>query len=162
MKKWVFWLVAVAVLAGMQAGLRGLIGAYNYQILILVGINIILAVSLNLINGVYGSVFDWSCGILCRRCLYLRLGCVLRRCLDSGSDRFSARDRTVLPLRPMTFFEANAWTLPVTLSPGLRPLTDGMPAEVVVPSYVLLSVTALMSRAAGVIVPVVTGTNVIE
>jgi branched-chain amino acid transport system permease protein len=55
MKKWVFWLVAVAVLAGMEAGLRGLIGAYNYQILVLVGINIILAVSLNLINGYTGQ-----------------------------------------------------------------------------------------------------------
>src|SRR4249920_3113107 len=55
MKKWVFWLVAIAVLAGMEAGLRGLIGAYNYQILILVGINIILAVSLNLINGYTGQ-----------------------------------------------------------------------------------------------------------
>src|SRR5438552_11942538 len=55
MTKWVFWLVAVAVLAGMEAGLRGLIGAYNYQILILVGINIILAVSLNLINGYTGQ-----------------------------------------------------------------------------------------------------------
>src|SRR4030095_831319 len=55
MKKWVFWLVAVAVLAGMEAGLRGLIGAYNYQILVLVGINIILAVSLNLINGFTGQ-----------------------------------------------------------------------------------------------------------
>ena len=35
--------------------MRGLIGAYNYQIVILVGINIILAVSLNLINGVTGQ-----------------------------------------------------------------------------------------------------------
>src|SRR5882724_8968827 len=55
MKKWGFWLAAVAVLAGMEAGLRGLIGAYNYQILVLVGINIILAVSLNLINGITGQ-----------------------------------------------------------------------------------------------------------
>ena len=42
MKKWIFWLVAVIVLAALQASLRGLIGAYNYQIVILVGINIIL------------------------------------------------------------------------------------------------------------------------
>jgi len=39
----------------LQATLRGLIGAYYYQIVILVGINIILAVSLNLINGVTGQ-----------------------------------------------------------------------------------------------------------
>src|SRR5438045_4324801 len=55
MKKWLFWLSAVAVLAAMQAGVRGVIGPYYYQILILVGINIILAVSLNLINGVTGQ-----------------------------------------------------------------------------------------------------------
>jgi branched-chain amino acid transport system permease protein len=55
MKKWAFWVVALAVLAGLQATLRGFIGAYNYQIVILVGINIILAVSLNLINGFTGQ-----------------------------------------------------------------------------------------------------------
>jgi branched-chain amino acid transport system permease protein len=55
MKKLVFWLAALVVLAGLQASLRGLIGAYNYQIVILIGINIILAVSLNLINGVTGQ-----------------------------------------------------------------------------------------------------------
>ncbi len=55
MKKWVFWLVALAALAAMESSLRGLIGAYNYQIVILVGINIILAVSLNLINGYTGQ-----------------------------------------------------------------------------------------------------------
>ncbi|MSO19586.1 MAG: branched-chain amino acid ABC transporter permease [Acidobacteria bacterium] len=55
MRKWVYWLVAIAALAGLQASLKGLIGAYNYQIVILVGINIILAVSLNLINGVTGQ-----------------------------------------------------------------------------------------------------------
>jgi branched-chain amino acid transport system permease protein len=55
MKKLLFWLVAIAVLAGMETSLRGLIGAYNYQIVILVGINIILAVSLNLINGYTGQ-----------------------------------------------------------------------------------------------------------
>jgi branched-chain amino acid transport system permease protein len=46
---------ALIVLAGLQATLRDLIGAYNYQIVILVGINIILAVSLNLINGFTGQ-----------------------------------------------------------------------------------------------------------
>src|SRR3954470_20320511 len=55
MKKWLVWIVVIAALAGLQGGLRGWIGAYNYQILILVGINIILAVSLNLINGVTGQ-----------------------------------------------------------------------------------------------------------
>ena len=55
MKKWVFWLAALAVLAALQASLRDLIGAYYYQIVILVGINIILAVSLNLINGFTGQ-----------------------------------------------------------------------------------------------------------
>jgi branched-chain amino acid transport system permease protein len=53
--KWLFWLVAFAALAALQAVLRGWIGAYNYQIVILVGINIILAVSLNLINGITGQ-----------------------------------------------------------------------------------------------------------
>jgi branched-chain amino acid transport system permease protein len=55
MKRWLFWPVALAVLAGLQLTLRDLIGAYNYQILVLVGINIILAVSLNLINGFTGQ-----------------------------------------------------------------------------------------------------------
>src|SRR5436189_3427095 len=55
MKQWLFWLAAIVLLAVLQASLRGLIGAYNYQIVILVGINIILAVSLNLINGVTGQ-----------------------------------------------------------------------------------------------------------
>jgi len=55
MRKWIFWLAALAALAGLQASLKGLVGAYNYQIVILVGINIILAVSLNLINGVTGQ-----------------------------------------------------------------------------------------------------------
>src|SRR5262245_62303792 len=55
MRKWAFWLAAIALLLALQATLRGLIGAYYYQIVILVGINIILAVSLNLINGVTGQ-----------------------------------------------------------------------------------------------------------
>src|SRR5215471_11542947 len=55
MKKWAFWLAAILLLVLLQNTLRGLIGAYNYQIVILVGINIILAVSLNLINGVTGQ-----------------------------------------------------------------------------------------------------------
>jgi branched-chain amino acid transport system permease protein len=55
MKKWAFWLGALLLLAALQATLRDFIGAYNYQIVILVGINIILAVSLNLINGVTGQ-----------------------------------------------------------------------------------------------------------
>jgi branched-chain amino acid transport system permease protein len=55
MKKWALWLAAIAALAGIETSLRGLIGAYNYQIVVLVGINIILAVSLNLINGYTGQ-----------------------------------------------------------------------------------------------------------
>src|SRR5579863_6786564 len=55
MKKWLLWSAAIILLAVLQSSLRGLIGAYNYQIVILVGINIILAVSLNLINGVTGQ-----------------------------------------------------------------------------------------------------------
>jgi branched-chain amino acid transport system permease protein len=55
MKKGLLWFAAIILLAVLQASLRGLIGAYNYQIVILVGINIILAVSLNLINGVTGQ-----------------------------------------------------------------------------------------------------------
>ncbi|HWP84392.1 MAG TPA: branched-chain amino acid ABC transporter permease, partial [Terriglobia bacterium] len=55
MRKWSYGLLALAALAGLQATLRELIGAYNYQIVILAGINIILAVSLNLINGVTGQ-----------------------------------------------------------------------------------------------------------
>jgi branched-chain amino acid transport system permease protein len=42
-------------LAALEPNLRGLIGAYNYQILVLIGVNIILAVSLNLINGFTGQ-----------------------------------------------------------------------------------------------------------
>jgi branched-chain amino acid transport system permease protein len=55
MAKWAFLFAALVLLALLQTSLRGLIGAYNYQIVILVGINIILAVSLNLINGVTGQ-----------------------------------------------------------------------------------------------------------
>jgi branched-chain amino acid transport system permease protein len=51
----ILWLVALAALAGLQWTLRDTIGPYNYQILVLVGVNIILAVSLNLINGVTGQ-----------------------------------------------------------------------------------------------------------
>jgi branched-chain amino acid transport system permease protein len=55
MKRWLPWLATVLVLAGLQTVLRDWIGAYNYQIVVLVGINIILAVSLNLINGITGQ-----------------------------------------------------------------------------------------------------------
>ena len=55
MKRGFLWLGAVLVLAALEPNLRGLIGAYNYQILVLIGINIILAVSLNLINGFTGQ-----------------------------------------------------------------------------------------------------------
>jgi branched-chain amino acid transport system permease protein len=47
--------IVLAVLLVLQSYLAGWIGAYNYQIAVLVGINIILAVSLNLINGTTGQ-----------------------------------------------------------------------------------------------------------
>ena len=43
------------MLVGLQTQLSGWIGAYYYKIVILTGINIILAVSLNLINGITGQ-----------------------------------------------------------------------------------------------------------
>jgi branched-chain amino acid transport system permease protein len=55
MKKVALWVGAILVLLALEATLRGLIGAFNYQIAVLVGINIILAVSLNLINGYTGQ-----------------------------------------------------------------------------------------------------------
>ena len=56
MKKWVFWLVGACCFSpACRPRCEGWIGAYNYQIVILVGINIILAVSLNLINGITGQ-----------------------------------------------------------------------------------------------------------
>jgi len=55
MRRVVFWIVAVLLLAGLQTQLAGWIGAYYYRIVILAGINIILAVSLNLINGITGQ-----------------------------------------------------------------------------------------------------------
>jgi branched-chain amino acid transport system permease protein len=55
MKRLALWAAGIGLLLVLQATLRGLIGAYNYQIVILAGINIILAVSLNLINGVTGQ-----------------------------------------------------------------------------------------------------------
>jgi len=55
MRKASFWIVALSVLALLQSGIQGVIGAYYYQIVIFVGINIILAVSLNLINGTTGQ-----------------------------------------------------------------------------------------------------------
>jgi branched-chain amino acid transport system permease protein len=53
--RWLPAIVILAVLGVLQMTLRDLVGAYNYQIVVLVGINIILAVSLNLINGVTGQ-----------------------------------------------------------------------------------------------------------
>ena len=50
-----FWVAAILALAGLQMQLASWIGAYYYKIVILAGINIILAVSLNLINGITGQ-----------------------------------------------------------------------------------------------------------
>jgi len=55
MKRAVFWIVAILVLVGLQLQMSNWIGAYYYKIVILAGINIILAVSLNLINGITGQ-----------------------------------------------------------------------------------------------------------
>ena len=55
MRKWIYWAIALVVLALLERYLRVFIGAYYYAIVILVGINIILAVSLNLINGFTGQ-----------------------------------------------------------------------------------------------------------
>jgi branched-chain amino acid transport system permease protein len=55
MKRAVFWVVAIFALVGLQLQLANWIGPYNYKIVILTGIYIILAVSLNLINGITGQ-----------------------------------------------------------------------------------------------------------
>jgi branched-chain amino acid transport system permease protein len=55
MKQWLFLIIAAVVLGGLQLTLRDWIGAYYYQVVVLVGVNIILAVSLNLINGITGQ-----------------------------------------------------------------------------------------------------------
>jgi branched-chain amino acid transport system permease protein len=55
MKRVALWVIVALVLAGLQTQLGGWIGAYYYKIVILAGINIILAVSLNLINGITGQ-----------------------------------------------------------------------------------------------------------
>lgn len=55
MKRAAFWLVAILALVVLQLQLGNWIGPYNYKIVILTGIYIILAVSLNLINGITGQ-----------------------------------------------------------------------------------------------------------
>jgi len=55
MKRLLFWAGALAVLFVLEGSLRGIVGPYNYQILGLIGVNVILAVSLNLINGFTGQ-----------------------------------------------------------------------------------------------------------
>jgi branched-chain amino acid transport system permease protein len=53
--KWLLWPAVILVLLGLEASLRGVVGPYWYQILVFIGINTILAVSLNLINGFTGQ-----------------------------------------------------------------------------------------------------------
>jgi branched-chain amino acid transport system permease protein len=55
--KWrlVFWPLAILVLVILQFTARDLVGAYIYNIILLAGVDIILAVSLNLINGYTGQ-----------------------------------------------------------------------------------------------------------
>src|SRR5260370_34032710 len=62
MKRWRYVLAGVAALGVLHWGLESLLlhgpvrqGPYFYQILVLAGINIILAVSLNLTNGITGQ-----------------------------------------------------------------------------------------------------------
>jgi branched-chain amino acid transport system permease protein len=55
MKRAAFWIVAVFVLVGLQLQLSNWIGPYYFKIVVLAGINVILAVSLNLINGITGQ-----------------------------------------------------------------------------------------------------------
>ena len=50
-----WWLVAVAVAWGLNEWLPGVMSNYYFDILMLAGINIILAVSLNLVNGFTGQ-----------------------------------------------------------------------------------------------------------
>ncbi len=59
----------------------------------------------------------------------------------------------MLPPVPSTSFDWNACVRPVTLSPGWRPLSDGVALEAVVPSYTFVSVTAEMVSDLFVIVP---------
>jgi branched-chain amino acid transport system permease protein len=55
MKRAILGVAAILVLFGLETQLSGWIGAYYYKIVVIAGINIILAVSLNLINGVTGQ-----------------------------------------------------------------------------------------------------------
>jgi branched-chain amino acid transport system permease protein len=55
MKRAAFWVVAILALIGLQLQVSNWIGPYYYLIMILTGINVILAVSLNLINGITGQ-----------------------------------------------------------------------------------------------------------
>ncbi|UCF79281.1 MAG: branched-chain amino acid ABC transporter permease, partial [Candidatus Eiseniibacteriota bacterium] len=55
MKNFLFVVIAIAVLLVLDLLLPSLVNPYIFQILILCGINIILAVSLNLVNGYTGQ-----------------------------------------------------------------------------------------------------------
>ena len=62
MRRWLYILAGMAGLGLLQWGMTALLlegpirqGPYYYQILVLAGINIILAVSLNLTNGITGQ-----------------------------------------------------------------------------------------------------------
>ena len=70
MKRWLVWSGALLVLAGLEASLRGLIGPYAYQIVVLVGVNgmnaltkvmgfLILCIGVQfIVNGVLGVATD--------------------------------------------------------------------------------------------------------
>lgn len=50
-----WWLVAIAIVWILNAALPSMMSAYIFQILVLAGINVILSVSLNLVNGFTGQ-----------------------------------------------------------------------------------------------------------
>ena len=60
----------------------------------------------------------------------------------------------MLPFAPSTFLLAKVCVAPVTVSPPTSPVKVTTPAEVVKPSYTLVSVTALMPSGLAVMVPI--------
>jgi len=121
MKKALYWAVALAALAGLQLTLQGWIGAYNYQIVMLVGINIILAVSLNLINGFTGQFSIGHAG-------FYAVGAYTSASLVYYLGP-SMRDWTsFLPLMAQNVFLLLAGILGAALAAGIAGLAVGIPS----------------------------------
>ena len=86
----ILW-VAILFAAIMGAVATGVINSYYSGILVLIGINIILAVSLNLVTGFFGAACAWPCGLYERRRLFR---CIVHhacrpsyfRCLSTRPD----------------------------------------------------------------------------